>query len=501
MADAFDGFIDDFLIEAQERCDRIEELLLSAIEADGPERDDLLDEARRELHTLKGNAGMVGLRDLQLAAHALEERVTGSDADVPTLRDLLREVDDFRLLLGASAVSEAEPQMPRTMQPLRTVRVSFKALDELVDLLAEMVVFRNRVDDAIARGTRDDVAVAHEALSKTLSLLQDRIMAVRMVPLRTLFGHLRRIVHDESASAGKEARLVASGGDTPMDKALLESASEALGHLVRNAVTHGIELPSARTATGKRRDGTIRVSATTQSDEVRIDVADDGGGIDRDTIVRVAEEKGIRNAAGEDALQLLFRSGFSTREDSDISAGRGMGLSAALEAVRRVGGDIDVESTRGHGTCFRLRLPMTLSITRAMLVSADYDEYAVPLNAIIETIRIAPGDVHVVNDAAVFNWRGKVVPLLDLGIVMASSSELRSRRYIVLIEVDGRHRGLLVDDLIGIREIVVKGLGDIGAPPPGIAGATILGDGRVLLILDPKSLSLITPLLHRGVAA
>lgn len=500
MAEAFDGFIADFVIEAQERCDRIEELLLSAVECESATRDALLDDARRELHTLKGNAGMVGLRELQLAAHALEDKVTACDPQPSALRDLLREVDDFRVLLNAARSGEAEPQPQRGAQPLRSVRVSFSALDELVDLLAEMVVFRNRVDDAVAHGVREEIATTHEALGKTLSLLQDRIMAMRMVPLRTLFGHLRRIVHDESAAAGKEARLVTTGGETPMDKALLECASEALGHLVRNAVTHGIEAPSVRAACGKRREGSIRVSASTQSDEVRIEIADDGAGIDRDAVSRIAAERGLESA-GADALQLLFRSGFSTRDDSDLSAGRGMGLSAALEAVRRIGGDIDVESTPGHGSLFRLRLPLTLSITRAMLVRVDADDYAVPLNAIIETVRVAPDAVHIVNDAAVFNWRGAVVPLLDLGIVMDSSTALRNRNYIVLLEADGRHRGLLVDDLIGIREIVVKGLGEIGAPPPGIAGATILGDGRVLLILDPKSLAAISPLLPKGAAA
>ncbi|HEV2720130.1 MAG TPA: chemotaxis protein CheW, partial [Thermoanaerobaculia bacterium] len=335
-----------------------------------------------------------------------------------------------------------------------------------------IIVFRNRLDDA--------------ALGKALSLLQDRIMAMRMVPLRMLFGQLRRIVHDEAAAAGKEARLVTTGGDTPMDKALLESASEALGHLVRNAVTHGIEVPAVRAAAGKRVEGVVQIAASTQCDEVWIEVRDDGAGVDRDALVAAAAAKGI--AAEYDPLQLLFRSGVSTRDGSDISAGRGVGLSAALEAVRRSGGDIDVDSLSGRGTRFLIRMPLTLSIARSLLVRVDSEEYAVPLAAIVESHRLAAGDVHIVNDAAVFNWRGRVVPLLDLGLVMDSAAELRPRPYAVVLEAEGRNRGLLVDELIGMREIVVKGLGDLGAPPPGIAGATILGDGRVLLILDPKSL-------------
>jgi two-component system chemotaxis sensor kinase CheA len=493
MSDAFDGFLTDFALDAQERCDRLEELLLSAIDSDAAP--DVLEEIRRELHTLKGNAGMVGLRELQEAAHVIEDKVTRA-ARAEDFRELLHDIDDFRTSLNA--VSRGQGAGGRNGE-LRSVRVPFSALDELVDLLAEMVVFRNRLDDAIVRGT--GVAEAHEALSKTLSFLQDHIMAMRMVPLRMLFGQLRRIVHDEAAAAGKEARLVAAGGETPMDKALLESAGDALGHLVRNAVTHGIESPARRIAAGKRSEGLVQISAITHSDEVWIEVRDDGAGIDPVAIAAAAAEKGISLEGVRDPLQFLFRSGFSTRADSDISAGRGVGLSAALEAVRRVGGDIDLESAPGQGARFRMRLPLTLSITRALLVGVDGEEYAVPLASIVESIRVADGDVHLVNDAAVFNWRGRVVPLLDLGLVMASANALRARGYIVVLEADGRNRGLLVDELIGMREIVVKGLGDIGAPPPGISGATILGDGRVLLIADPKSLISVSPLLHSGVAA
>jgi two-component system chemotaxis sensor kinase CheA len=503
MTEVFDTFVADFVIEAQERCDRIEELLLAAIEREPSRRDDLLEDVRRELHTLKGNAGMVGLRDLQGAAHALEDRLDRAD-----LRELLPDLDDYRTLLNASTnTAEAAPE--KAAHTLRAVRVPFSALDELVDLLAEMVVFRNRLDDAILRGAHHgvqeeswrDVTAAHDALGKTLGLLQDDIMAVRMVPLRMLFGQLRRIVHDEASAAGKEAHLIAIGGDTPMDKALLESASESLGHLVRNAVTHGIERGSERIAAGKHRSGTVQISATTQSDEVWIEVSDDGAGIDSQAVLQTAQQRGL---TADDPLRLLFHAGFSTRDGSDISSGRGMGLSAAIEATRRVGGEIDIESKPGRGTRFRIRLPLTLSITRAMLVRADNDEYAVPLSAIVESIRVADGDVHVVNDAAVLNWRGRIVPLLDLGLVMGSAGGLNARPYVVVIDADGKTRGLLVDELIGMREIVVKGLADIGSPPPGISGATILGDGRVLLIADPKSLVALSPLLspqlHTGAA-
>lgn len=518
MSEQFDSFLADFVLDAQERCDRLEELLIAAIERDGTERDTALDDAKRELHTLKGNAGMMGLKELQSAAHQLEDRVAGTDPHAPEFRALLAEVDAYRRLVNEAAASGTDEALAAAVaaprNTLRTVRVEFTALDELVDLLAEMVVFRNRLDDAIQRADptrRTDewqrVAEAQDALSKTLAIIQDRIMAVRMVPLRALFGPLRRIVHDESGDTAKQVHFEADGGETPMDKALLECASEALGHLVRNAVVHGIERPSVRLASGKRIEGTIRLAATTHSDEVTIEVSDDGAGIDRDAVLASAMARGINIAGVRDALELLFHSGMTTRADSDMSSGRGMGLSAALEAVRRVGGDIEVVTAAGKGTTFRLRMPLSVSIMRALTVRADGEDYALPLASIAESIRLREGDAHLINNAGVVNWRGKVLPLLDLGLVMGSCTELRTGGFVVVIEGDGKQRGIIVDDLSGMREIVVKGLGEIGSVPRGIAGATILGDGRVLLILDPKSLIGMSPLLDgtdpaaRGVAA
>lgn len=503
MSETFSAFIDEFVLESQERCDRLEELLLGALAT--TDRDPLLDDAKRELHTLKGNAGMVGFSELQAAAHALEQKVVETDPESPLFRDLFGDVDALRLLLR-SRISEVhgidDVELPRAQQ-IGSIRVAFTALDELVDLLAEMVVFRNRLDDALTTAARDrdddewqEVIKAHDALGKTLSFLQDRIMAVRMVPLRTLFGQLRRIVHDESARSSKIARFVAEGGDTPLDKALLEAASEALGHLVRNAVTHGIERPEQRLARGKSTDGIVRISAATSSDEVRIDVIDDGGGIDASELLLTAQSRGIVVDAMRDPLRVIFENGFSTRGEADMSSGRGFGLSAALEAVRRVGGDIDVESLPSRGTRFRLRLPLSVSITRAMVVRVDGEPYALPLASIAETIRLDASETHRINDAGVLRWRGRVIPLLDLGLAMGTAGELRTKGYVLVVEVDGRDRGIAVDELVGIRQIVVKGLGEIGGTPPGVAGATILGDGRVLLILDAKSLLAMSPLLH-----
>lgn len=498
----FDAFLTDFLLDAQERCDRAEELFLEAGACDGPARDDAIDAARREIHTIKGNAGMVGMREVQTAAHRLEDKIAALDAGAEALRTILSDVDELRAMLRLNIdIGQESTNGPRIAQTLRGVRVPFESLDELVDLAAEMVVFRNRLDDAVVRardGSQSDdwqrVFEAHEALGKTLSFVQDRIMAIRMVPLRTLFGQLRRIVHDEAESAGKEARFVAIGGDTPVDKSLLECASEALGHIVRNAIIHGIETPDSRRAAGKRIEGLVHLRAVQHSDEVWIEVSDDGAGVDRDLLLRAAESRGIDASAFEDPLQLIFHHGFSTRSDADLSSGRGVGLSAAQESVRRIGGELDVSADTGRGTLFRLRLPLSVSVTRALLMRVDGEEYALPLSAIAESVRFSESEAHVINGSGVLTWRDRVVPVLDLGVAMGSRcGSIRPSGYIVVMEVDSKNRGVAVDDLTGIREIVVKQLGDVPGTHRGIAGATILGDGRVLLIVDPKGLASMSP--------
>lgn len=507
----FEGLLDDFLMESRERAGRVEELLLTIAQAEEGERPGLLDHARRELHTLKGNAGMMGFQNIQAQAHHMEDEVAALNVSTPDISVLLASLDRLRALLAArfagdpgAAASAQESRAPEEMeQAIGSVRVPFSALDDLMDLLAEMVIFRNRLGDAIFRGRMagngngvwEDVQSAQEALRKTLGFIQERFMQLRMVPLQTLFGRLRRIVHDEAAREGKKARLDTAGGDVSMDKALLDVASEALGHLVRNAIVHGIEPPGKRAAAGKAPEGTVRLTAHSRSGEVWVDVEDDGGGIDRDALMAVATARGLAVPAGEDVYQLLFVAGFTTRESADVGSGRGIGLSAALRAVQAMGGSLVATSEAGRGTRFRIRLPLSVSIIRAMLLGVDGEEYALPLGSIIESIRFRPGDGHQINHAGVVAWRDRVIPVVDLGHLHGTAPGIRESGYVVLIEAEGRQRGLVVDQLAGIREIVVKGLDPLVGNPEGIAGSTIMGNGRVVLILDPRGLVALQPFL------
>ncbi len=503
---------DDFSAEAEERLDRLEELLLAAPAA-GPEVPALLEEVRRELHTLKGNAGLMGLGALQELAHGLEDEVEELDPARPEVRGLLAGVDRFRALMreagGARPAGAASSLLAGAGEGGASVRIPFATLDALVDLLAEVVIARNRVADAL-EGSRsriaaqpalaaalgsalEQLALGQERLATTLDRLQDGVMRLRMVPLAALFRQLGRIVHDQSAEEGKEVRFETDGGDTPLDKALLEMASEALGHLVRNAVIHGLEAPEERTRAGKPREGTLRLSADATSREVRIDIADDGRGVDRQAVIAAAARRGDEPAPGADPLQLLFLPGLSTRAEADLGAGRGIGLSAVQEAVQRHGGGVEVASQPGAGTLFRLRLPLSASITRAVLVRADGEDYALPIRAVVESQRLAPGDLHEINGAGVLRWRGGVLPALDLGLAFGTAPARRREGYAVVIEDNGRSRALIADQVLGLREIVVKQLDVALGAPPGIAGSTILGDGRAVLILDPAGLLTVAP--------
>jgi len=519
--DGLDSLLGEYALDARERLDRVEQSLLALDAAVGGEREAELGRLKAELHTLKGNAAMMGFAELQQLAHAMEDSVL---AGVETLdvAALLVNVDDFRRGVtartasgpatdgdaatadvpggGAAAAAMSEP----TALAQGAVRVPFAALDPLVDLLAEMVVERTRLEDLLAQAqaaVRDlqgdtraararvaEVQLALATLVRTLDALQLRVMALRMTPLRSLFGSLQRIVHDEARAAGRQAVLVTDGGETPLDKALLELANDALGHLVRNAVVHGLESPAERVAAGKPPRGTVHVTAAVRGGEVLVEVAEDGRGIDVDALRRAAEGRGIALDPDAGPYDILFHDGFSTRASADLSSGRGVGLSAVRHAVRRQGGRIEVLSEPGRGTAFRLWLPLSVTITRALLVRADDELYALPLALVVESRRLRPGEGHEVNHAGVIRWRDETIALLDLGAQFGTAAGRRDKGYVIVVESAGRRRGLIADAIIGLQEVVVRSLDPVCGHPAGVAGSTVLGDGRAILILDARTL-------------
>lgn len=500
----------DFLLETRERLDHLEALLLAAVDA-GQLEGERLDDVRLELHTLKGNAGLVGLGDLQAEAHRLEDLIAElAPGDEPP-EELLGAVDRLRHLLQQAVAGEAGAGAPSPGEGTRvqaSVRIAFATLDALVSRLEQMVILRNRLTEALERHREElgeqarsapfeAVRQTHDDLGTTLGFLRDDILRLRMVPLATLFGSLRRIVHDEAVRLGKEVALETAGGETPLDRGLLEVASEALGHLVRNAVIHGLETTEERRRLGKPR-ATVRVAAETDTREVRILVLDDGRGIRRDEILAAAVRRGDEVPAGGDPFSLLFAPGFSTRAETDLGAGRGIGLAAVQEAVNRRGGRIEVFSEEGLGTLFRLHLPLSVSIIRALLIASDGEEYALPLGTMEETFRFASDQVHVINGGMVIERRGRLVPLLDLGFCFGTSPVRRRHGYGVALAAEGGRRILGVESIQGIREVVVNPLDPLVSRHPAVAGSTILGDGRAVLLLDPTGLARLSPLADPG---
>ena len=530
--EGFKELLDEFLLEAHERADEVEASLLQMRSADPKERELALAQTKRELHTLKGNSGMMGFIDLQQLAHHMEDEVEILDMEAPQIDTLLAELDTLRQALHTirpeSEETDAEQApAPREVEPERyadreareaggSVRVPFVKIDQLVELQAETLIYRNRLSDSIRQVKAvlketlpsdpadqhlfmdrlnvswDEVDYARQALEKTLRQLQELTTNLGMVPLQGLFRSLRRVTHDESSREGKHVDLEISGGDTPIDKTLLEAAADALGHLVRNAVIHGIEAPQVRQAKGKPEVGRVRVAATLDANQIWIEVSDDGAGIDVASLRQRAAALGSELAGASD-FALLFEEGISTHAKTDIGAGRGVGMSAVKESVEAHGGRIEVQSRRGVGTTFTLRLPVTASILRSLLLEVDDEGYALPLISVVEALRTSAQERHIVNGAPVIKWRRQLVPIIDIGKQFGTRPDLRAAGTPIIIEINGRYRALLIDDIVGIRDIVVKSLDSLVGRPQGISGSTILGDGRVIMILDPAVLTTLSP--------
>ena len=518
----FAPLLRDYALDARERLDRVEQWLLTIEMLGHEERASQLARLKAELHTLKGNSGMMGLTELQQAAHRMEDVVVGVASAPLDVAALLQALDAFRRKLtketgtaGESGDAPATDGSPASaVATPASVRVPFAVLDPLLDQFAELVILRNHLADAIGMGRQrasgdgatgmraewEETERAFEGLDRALAHVQTGVMGLRLTPLESLFGSLQRIVFDVAHSEGKQAQLTADGGDTPLDKALLDLAAEALGHLVRNAIVHGIERPEDRMAGGKRALGQVHVRAAARGDEVMIEVADDGAGIDATKLAATAATRGVELPPGAGPFDVLFESGFSTKEGTDISAGRGVGLSAVRDAVRRQGGQIQVTSTVGLGSVFRLRLPLSVSIVRALLLRADDEVYALPLAHIVDSRRLAAGDDHEVHHAGVIRWRDQIVPLLDLGCHCRTATRRRRVGYVVIIEALGKWRGLVVDTLLGMQEVVVRGLDPILGKPIGLSGSTVLGDGTPILILDPRALVQVEPFVEESAA-
>ena len=379
---------------------------------------------------------------------------------------------------------------------LKTVRVDIDRLDDMMNLVGELVINKTRLEQ-IASGYRmSEMEEAIEQMGRLTTDLQSLVMKVRMVPIRQVFDRFPRMVRDISHSLHKDVELVIEGEQTELDRTVIDEIGEPLVHLIRNALDHGIEPPDVRAAVDKPRTALLRLAARQEGNNVIIEVEDDGEGIDINDIRKQAINKGfVDPREGEllddkAVLNIIFEQGFSTNNTVNDISGRGIGMDVVKAKIESLNGTIDIETEKGKGTKVIINLPLTLAIIQALLVKVGEEQYAIPLHSIDETTFLIPEQIKMVQNYEVFLLRDMVLPLIRGSrlLEVPTADQKNSEEFVVVVHKGKQRLGLVVDQLVGQQEIVIKPLGNLLAGIPGIAGATILGNGQVATILDVNSL-------------
>ncbi|HBT47575.1 MAG TPA: chemotaxis protein CheA [Peptococcaceae bacterium] len=412
-------------------------------------------------------------------------------------------------LAAPHLANEAEPEAGARPSPERrvtqTVRVDVQRLESLMNLVGELVIDRTRLAEVgnnlkLRLGNEELVEMLEEIslhIGRITSDLQEEIMKARMFPIDQVFNRFPRMVRDLAQKAGKEISFIVEGRETELDRTVIEEIGDPLIHLLRNAIDHGIEEPEERVRLGKPRYGTVVLKAFHQENQIVIIVEDDGRGIDAEGLKRRAVEKGLLSPEGaarlsqREALDLIFLPGFSTSDRITDVSGRGVGMDIVRAHLEKINGTIDIQTTHGKGTRFTIKLPLTLAINRSLLVTLGERVYAFPLANVVEIIEVEPSQVKRVQHREVTVVRGQVLPLVYLAEALGLKGAGRAaegKAAVVIVGLAEKRVGFIVDSLIGEQEIVIKSLGSYIGKIPGIAGATIMGDGRVALILDIHSL-------------
>jgi two-component system chemotaxis sensor kinase CheA len=370
-------------------------------------------------------------------------------------------------------------------------------------LVGDLVISRARLTESLGRIERYVPAAEWRtiqentiAIDRQLRMLREGIMRVRLVPIGEIFRRMPFVVRDLARDAGKKVNLELHGQGTEIDKFVIERMMDPVVHLVRNAISHGIETPEERVASGKRPEGTITLSASTAGEIVTIEAADDGRGIDVAAVMRRAKAVGLPvppdTPDAATLLALLCAPGFSTKDDTDRASGRGVGMAVVKQTVEELSGTMSLETEPGTGTRFVIQLPLTLAITDALIGRVGDEAFAVPQGAVREVIEVMASDVRVVEQNEIVPHRGGALTLVRLSRLFGIEGRARDRFHVFVIGKGPSTIGIAVDKVVGQREIVVRAISDPLVKVDGIAGATDLGDGRVVLILDPAMLARIT---------
>jgi two-component system chemotaxis sensor kinase CheA len=526
--------ISEFLAESRENMDQMERDLV--VWEKQPNDRETLDRIFRAIHTLKGTCGFLGFAKLEAIAHQVESLLShirdGKRAvDPKVVTTLLQVIDSVRrhlshiertgeeeVLVFGSILAElhalqetapaAEPgpaAQPGDDTPgasaENSLRVDIGLLDRLMNLVGELVLARNQISQLGLQKENAALLGASQKLSHITSELQAGIMKTRLQPMGNVWSKFPRLVRDAALAGGKKIRLEMSGQQTELDKSIIEAVKDPLAHLIRNCIDHGIEIPERRLAAGKPEEGVIRLRAFHEGGLVLVEISDDGAGIRPELIREAALRRGLVTAAKVDALtdhdliQLIFVPGFSTAREVTRLSGRGVGMDVVKTNLERISGTIDVISTTGEGTLFRIKLPLTLAIIPALIVISGGERFAIPQLSLRELIRLdnesAGQKIEWVDRAPFYRLRGRLLPLIYLNreLGLATAEHIHTAVHIIVLESHSDPFGLIVDDVRDTEEIVVKPLGRQLKSLPAFAGATIMGDGHVVLILDVMGLA------------
>lgn len=495
--------IEAFRSESEEIFDTVEELLLRLEQS--PDDDELLHEIFRGAHTIKGGAACLQFDDLTAFAHVVEEVLENlrNGTTHPTgacISRLLEAVDAMRDLaaraiagngvlspeqralmhvLGAPDSATKFATQPAVQRTAHSLRVGIEKLNRMLDLTGEIAIARGHVRQLAAADER--LLDAVRELDRLCFDLQELVMSARMVALGPALRPFQRVVRDVSASRQKRVSLAIEAGDVEVDSTVIEQLRDPITHMLRNAIDHGIETPAERIARGKDAAGAIRISASHDRNGIVIRVSDDGNGLDEELIARRAHELGL-----VPDKNLIFQPGFTTAGAVTDISGRGVGMDVVRRNVETLRGTISVASQRGGGTTITIRLPLTVSVIEGFAVAVAGETYVIPIDSVSECL-VLP-DVAGEGAFGILNVRGEVLPYLRLRELFGLGVTSARRENVVIIQHENGRAGIVVDQLLGANDTVMKPMGGLLRQVAGVAGSSILGDGRVALVLDAREI-------------
>lgn len=384
----------------------------------------------------------------------------------------------------------AKTNQPVTNQNNQSIRVDLSRLDLFLNLVSELVVYRNQLEDVSNRENISEIKDSLEQVSRLTSELQDLVLKIRMQQVNVVFSRFPRMVRDLSNEFGKDIELVITGEETELDKTVVSELSEPLVHLIRNSLDHGIELPEVRQAQGKDPKGTIRLTAFQEGNQVIITIEDDGKGLNPKALKESADRKGIdtTNLTDEELQRLIFRPGFSTAAEVTNVSGRGVGMDAVQAKITSLGGTIELKSQVDVGTTFTIRLPLTLSIIDALMVQVTDDSFAIPLDVVERVVLMREEEIVQTLNQEVYSFQGGMIPVIRTNKMLAINEEVMDRYYGIIVNIDQKYYSILADRLIGQQEVVIKKIDGMLQQTRKYQGATILGDGSIALILDVNAI-------------